>query len=113
MAAAIVVYEAILRISHGEALELLDVGIGIIGRFDSRLDCRFPLPVYKVSLETHLMALDMDAAHHNTDVITMAGVLVGLIIVRVGHIFNADLNILDPIVAILVSCCLLLKPPTT
>ncbi len=105
VAAAIVVYEAILRISHGEALELLDVGIGIMA-VSIVVNIVVSRYLYKVSRETDSLALEADAAHHNTDVITMAGVLVGLIIVRVGHIFNANLNILDPIVAILVSCSL-------
>jgi cation diffusion facilitator family transporter len=102
VAAGIIIYEAVKRMLHGESLELLEIGIGIMGiaMITNILVSRYLL---KVSRETDSLALEADAAHLTTDVMTMGGVFIGLIIVRVGHLFGADLNILDPIVAILVS----------
>ena len=102
IAAGIIVYQAITRIIHGETLELLDIGIGIMA-VSIVVNIVVSRYLYKVSRETDSLALEADAAHHNTDVFTMAGVFLGLVIVRVGHLFNTNLNILDPIVAILVS----------
>jgi len=52
----------------------------------------------KVSRDTDSVALEADARHLTTDVMTMVGVLVGLIIVRL-----TGINIIDPIIAMLVA----------
>ena len=52
----------------------------------------------KVSRETDSVALEADARHLTTDVMTMVGVLVGLALVRL-----TGLSIFDPITAILVA----------
>ena len=52
----------------------------------------------KVSRDTDSLALEADATHLTTDVITMVGVLIGLVVVRV-----TGLYVLDPIIALIVA----------
>ena len=54
--------------------------------------------LFNVARETDSMALLADAEHLRTDVLTSGGVLVGLILIK-----TTNINILDPIVAILVA----------
>lgn len=102
VAAGIIIYQAIQRIIKGETLELLEIGIGImvVSIVVNILVSRYLL---KVSRETDSLALEADARHLTTDILTMTGVLVGLTIVRLSHLAGLNLNILDPVVAILVS----------
>jgi cation diffusion facilitator family transporter len=102
VAAGIIIYEAIIRVMHGETLELLEIGIAImvVSIVVNILVSRYLL---KVSRETDSLALEVDAGHLTTDVLTMSGVLVGLVIVRLSKLMGFNLNILDPVVAILVS----------
>ena len=97
VAAGIIIYEATQRLIVGRTLELLEIGIAIMAAsiVINILVSRYLL---KVSRATDSLALEADARHLTTDVMTMVGVLVGLILVRFTH-----LNILDPITAILVS----------
>ena len=97
VAAGLIVREAIHKITAGISLELIEVGIVVMGVslvvniFVSRY-------LYKVSRATDSLALEADAAHLTTDVMTMAGVFLGLIVVRI-----TGLNILDPIIAMAVA----------
>lgn len=102
VAAVIIIYQAVERIIRGETLELLEVGIGIMvaSIVVNVIVSRYLL---KVSRETDSLALEADARHLTTDVLTMSGVLIGLVIVRLGHAAGFNLNILDPVVAIMVS----------
>jgi cation diffusion facilitator family transporter len=102
VAAIIIVYQAVGRIIHGETLETLEIGIIIML---ASIIVNFVVSRYllKISRKTDSIALEADAGHLTTDVMTMAGVFFGLIIVRIGKAFGANLNIVDPIVAIAVS----------
>jgi cation diffusion facilitator family transporter len=102
IAAVIIIYQAIQRIIRGETLELLEIGIGImvVSIVVNIIVSRYLL---KVSRETDSLALEADARHLTTDVFTMSGVFIGLVIVRLGHAAGFNLNILDPVVAIMVS----------
>jgi len=97
VAAGIIVYEAIKRLITGRTLELLEVGIAImaVSIVVNVLVSRYLL---KVAKATDSLALEVDARHLTTDVMTMVGVLVGLILVRF-----TGLNWIDPVVAILVA----------
>ncbi len=97
IAAGIIIYEAVKRLITGATLELVEIGIGVmaVSIVVNILVSRYLL---KVSRATDSLALEADARHLTTDVITMAGVLVGLTIVRL-----TGLNIFDPITAILVA----------
>jgi cation diffusion facilitator family transporter len=102
VAAGIIVFQAIMRILHGEPLKILGVGIGIMG---VSIIVNFIVSRYllKVAKATDSLALEADARHLTTDVMTMGGVFLGLIVVEIGKAAHANLNIVDPIVAILVS----------
>ena len=102
IAAVIIIYEAVLRIIHGKTLELLDIGIAIMV-VSIAVNVIVSRYLMKVSRKTDSLALEADAGHLTTDVLSMCGVLAGLVIVRVSRLFNVNVNILDPIVAILVS----------
>jgi cation diffusion facilitator family transporter len=97
VAAGLIIREAIHKITAGVSLELIEVGIAVMGVslvvniFVSRY-------LYKVSKSTDSLALEADAAHLTTDVMTMAGVFLGLIVVRI-----TGWNILDPIIAMAVA----------
>jgi len=97
VAAGLIVYEAIKKIISGVNLDVIEVGIGImavaivVNFFVSRY-------LYKISKATDSLALEADAAHLSTDVLTMAGVFIGLIIVRI-----TGWQILDPIIAMVVA----------
>ena len=102
IAAGIIVYQAVRRLMNGETLETLEVGIGImaVSIVVNVLVSRYLL---KVSRKTDSIALEADARHLTTDVMTMAGVLLGLVIVQIGKITGHNINIFDPIAALLVA----------
>jgi cation diffusion facilitator family transporter len=97
IAAGIIIYEAIHRLITGTTLEYVEIGLGImavsivVNFFVSRY-------LLKVSRKTDSLALEADARHLTTDIMTMVGVLIGLALVRL-----TGLSIFDPITAILVA----------
>jgi cation diffusion facilitator family transporter len=97
VAAVWIIIEAVQKLMSKEASGFLGVGIAvmfisaIVNIFVSRR-------LYKVAKETDSMALEADALHLKTDVLTSLGVAVGLSL-----IYITGLQILDPIVAILVA----------
>lgn len=97
IAAGIIINEAIHRLIEGSTLELLEMGIGIIA-VSILVNVVVSRYLLKVSRALDSLALEADAIHLNTDVITMGGVLVGLVIVRL-----TGLTVVDPIIAILVA----------
>jgi len=101
VAAGLIVSEAVKRLIVGKTLELVEIGIAImaVSIVVNILVSRYLL---KVSSATDSLALEADARHLTTDVVSMVGVLIGLILVRF-----TGLNILDPIVAILVALLIL------
>ncbi len=101
-AAIIIIYQAIQRIIKGETLELLEIGIGIMA-LSIVVNVIVSRYLLRISRETDSLALEADARHLTMDVVTMAGVLVGLLIVRLGRAVGLNLNMLDPVVAIAVS----------
>ena len=97
VAAGIIINEAVHRFIEGATLELIELGIGImaVSIVVNVIVSRYLL---KVSNATDSLALEADARHLTTDVLTMSGVLIGLVIVRLTGLF-----VLDPIIAILVA----------
>ncbi len=97
VAAGIIIKEAVQRLIEGSTLELVEIGIGImvVSIVVNIIVSRYLL---RVSRNTESLALEADARHLTTDVITMFGVLIALIIVRL-----TGFSLLDPIVAILVA----------
>ena len=97
IAAGLIMYEAVQKIITGVSLEIIEVGIGIMA-VSIVVNILVSRNLLKVSKATDSLALEADAAHLTTDVMTMAGVFLGLIIVRI-----TGLTILDPIIAIAVA----------
>ncbi|MFH1226684.1 MAG: cation diffusion facilitator family transporter [Planctomycetota bacterium] len=97
LAAGLIIYEAIPKLTRGAEIKSLEAGIGVmfisalVNIFVSRL-------LFRVAKKTDSIALEADAWHLSTDVFTSIGVMVGLVAIRITH-----LNILDPIIAILVA----------
>lgn len=99
VAAGYICYEAILKLatpSHS-AHASVNIGIGVMA-FSAIVNVLISRHLFKVAKETDSMALHADAEHLRTDVFTSAGVLVGLVLVRI-----TDYAWLDPATALFVA----------
>lgn len=101
VAAGIIIYEAVKRLIAGVTVELLELGIGVMA-VSVVVNILVSRHLLKVSRATDSIALEADARHLTTDVWTSAGVLVGLVFVRL-----TGLVILDPIIALIVALFIL------
>jgi len=97
VAAIWIIFEASQKFVSKQSSEFLGVGIAVMG-ISSIVNFLVSRRLYKVAKETDSMALEADALHLKTDVLTSLGVVVGLIL-----IYITGIQILDPIVAILVA----------
>ncbi len=97
VAAGIIINAAIHKIIDGVQLEIIEIGIAVmvISIIVNILVSRHLL---KISKSTDSLALEANATHLTTDVLTMSGVLIGLIAVKL-----TGIEIIDPIVAIIVA----------
>mgnify|MGYP001255403487 FL=1 len=97
VAAGWIIFEAVKKLLHPEEPGVLGLGIlvmavsAVINAFVSRR-------LYKVARLTDSVALEADALHLKTDVITSAGVAIGLALM-----WLTGWYILDPVIAILVA----------
>jgi cation diffusion facilitator family transporter len=80
--AGVIVYEATRRLATGADVELLGVGIGVMG-FSVLANLVVSTVLYRQAAAHESPALEGDAAHLRTDAMTSAGVLVGLALVEV------------------------------
>lgn len=96
-AAAWIITEAVKKLIHPDEPGVLGLGMlvmvisAVVNTFVSRR-------LYRVARETDSVALEADALHLKTDVITSAGVALGL-----GLIWLTRWHILDPVIALLVA----------
>lgn len=97
IAAGLIMNEAVHKIIEGAHLEMLEIGIAIMA-VSIAVNAVVSRYLKKVSRDTDSLALEADATHLTTDIMTMAGVLIGLVVVRL-----TGLYILDPIIAIVVA----------
>lgn len=96
-AAALIITEAIKKIIYGSSIN--NVGSGLIVMFISSIvNLIISTKLMKVAKKTDSIALEADALHLLTDVITALGVFLGLIIVKL-----TGLKIIDSIAAIFVA----------
>jgi cation diffusion facilitator family transporter len=96
-AAAYIVYEAAQRLIHGA--KQLEPGLGILVMAVSAVtNTVVSRMLFRVARETDSLALQADAEHLRTDVITSAGVVGGLTLVQV-----TDWFVVDPLIAIAVA----------
>ena len=106
-AAGIIIYTAVRRLIVGAPLESIGIGIYITA---AAIVINILISRYlsKVARATDSLALEADARHLFSDVLSSVAVLVGLIVVRL-----TGLNILDPIVALIVASLILRVGYTT
>ena len=96
-AAGLIIYEAIKKIISVPELKNIEAGIGVM-LISAVINAFISRTLFKVSKKSDSIALEADAWHLLTDVYTSAGVMVGLIIIKI-----TNLEIIDPIIAIIVA----------
>lgn len=96
-ASAWIVYEAIGRFLHPGETEALGLGVLVMG-ISAVVNTLVSRRLYKVARQTESVALEADALHLKTDVITSAGVAVGLALIWI-----TGWHVLDPVIALLVA----------
>jgi len=89
------------RIMHGESLQLTEAGIAMMA-VSMTVSIFLSRHLFRVAKKTGSIALQANGSNIRGDVYSTAGVLVGLLVVRLTHI-----NIFDPIIALLVSLLIL------
>ena len=97
VAAAIIIYEAGLRLFGDFEVELLAAGMLIMG-VSAVVNFLVARKLTEVAKRTDSLALEADAYHLRTDVWTSAGVFVALVLIQI-----TDIHVLDPAVALLVA----------
>ncbi|PIP74895.1 MAG: cation-efflux pump [Candidatus Levybacteria bacterium CG_4_9_14_0_2_um_filter_35_21] len=97
LAAITIGYTAILRLIHPQPIEQAFLGI-LISFLAAGVNLVVGIKLLKAGKEHNSIVLEADAHHLFTDVWTSGGVILGVIIVAITQI-----NILDPIVALLVA----------
>lgn len=97
-AALYIIYEAVLKLHEGTvAIESLGIGAAVMA-ISAIANYLVSAHLMKVAKQTDSVALEADALHLRTDVYTSAGVLIGLVAIKV-----TGFAILDPVVAIVVA----------
>lgn len=98
LAAAYIIFESVEKIINNR-YEHIDSNAGIIVMVISVIaNIIVSRHLFDVARQTDSMALLADAEHLRTDVLTSAGVLAGLVLIK-----TTQIDILDPIVAIIVA----------
>ncbi|HOJ24152.1 MAG TPA: cation diffusion facilitator family transporter [Bacteroidales bacterium] len=97
IAAVSIIWSAILRLIHPKPLDNLNVGI-LFSVGASIINLVVAIILIRNGKKHHSIAIEADGKHLMTDVITSAGVIIAIIIVKYTNIY-----ILDPIIAILVA----------
>jgi len=94
---AVIAFEAIRRLIRGGQLQLVGVGISVVG-FSMAVNLVVSGVIARTARRTDSPALEGDAAHLRTDALTSAGVLVALALVQI-----TGAQWLDPVVALIVA----------
>jgi cation diffusion facilitator family transporter len=89
LGAAIIIYEAIAKLSAGAHVEKLGIGIAVIG-FSAFVNFGISGYLYRQAKLTDSPALEGDAAHLRTDAFTSVGVLVALALVAITGVDELD-----------------------
>ncbi|MDD3225092.1 MAG: cation diffusion facilitator family transporter [Clostridium sp.] len=101
IASAIIIYESVNKILNPK--EIAAAGLGFLVMFvSSFVNFMVSKKLYKIAKQEQSIALEADALHLKSDVLTSLGVGIGLLIMYITKI-----KILDPIVAILVAVFIL------
>jgi len=104
LAAGWIIYEAIIKLLHPNAVETAFWGVGVM-LISAVVNLLVSRQLFKVGEEADSVALKADAWHLRTDVYTSMGVMLGLALIWFGQwIFpEFDFNWLDPVCAIVVA----------
>jgi cation diffusion facilitator family transporter len=97
VASAWIVYEAVGRFIHPGETEALGLGV-LVMAISAVVNTIVSRKLYKVAKLTESVALEADALHLKTDVITSAGVAVGLALIWI-----TGWHVLDTVIALLVA----------
>jgi cation diffusion facilitator family transporter len=100
-AAGYIIYEAIRKIIVGAELERLGFGFGVMV-FSALLNSVVSAMLYAAARKTGSEAVEADALHLSTDVITSAGVAGGLVLIWI-----TGATVLDPIAALIVAALII------
>ncbi len=100
-AAGLVIYSAINRIVSGASIEMTEAGIGVMA-VSIVVSILLSRHLFRVARTTDSLALEAIAHNIAADVYSAAGVLVGLVTIRL-----TGLDILDPAIALAVSLIIL------
>lgn len=94
---AIILYEAVRRLSSGAELTQVPLGIAVIG-LSIVVNVAVSAHIARVGRATESPALEGDAAHLHADALTSGGVLAGLVLVQL-----TGWTWVDPVVAMIVA----------
>ncbi len=98
VAAIWIIIEAVQRLKGNHSFESAGLG-AMVMFFSAGVNILVSRQLYKTAKATNSIALEADALHLKTDVYTSLGVAIGLLLIKITHLF-----ILDPIIAISVAC---------
>jgi len=101
VAAGWIIFEAIRKLKHPVPVEALGIG-SIVMLLSAIINTLVSRRLYNTARKTHSVALEADALHLKTDVLTSLGVAVGLLLIWI-----TDIHWLDPVIAILVALLIL------
>lgn len=107
LAAIWIIYEAVDKLINGVDLEYLSQGL-VIMAVSAILNFMVATLLKRTAIRNRSVALEADAAHLYTDVLTSAGVFVGLLTIMISRRYlGADVTWLDPVIAIAVALIIL------
>ncbi|MBI4289651.1 MAG: cation transporter [Chloroflexi bacterium] len=89
-----VIYQGILKLLFGTKLDLLEVGIAVMGA-SALANFFLRRYLFRVAQSTGSLALDASARHRSVDLYTSVAIMAGLVAVR-----YTGLTVLDPIIAL-------------
>ncbi|MFH0761695.1 MAG: cation diffusion facilitator family transporter [Bacteroidota bacterium] len=96
-----IIFEAIKKLVNPIPVESLGIG-SLIMLISAVVNIIVSRRLYKVAKETHSVALEADALHLKTDVLTSLGVAIGLFLIII-----TGIHWLDPVIAIMVALMIL------
>lgn len=101
-AALYIAYEAVKKIVFHSNVEIsVDIGIYVMA-LSAVINCFISWYLFHVAKKTGSIAVYADAEHLRTDILSSAGVCLGLVLIKI-----TDIHILDPIIALVVATIIL------
>lgn len=97
LVAVAVAWEAVNRLMGGDEPVMLELGIAVMA-VAVMVNLAVSSYLFRIARQERSMALEADATHLRTDVVSNAGVLLGLVI-----IYATGLTILDPFIALIMA----------